>query len=171
MLGFLYKHRGAVESPIVEMRRPVRTSLALFHSRWYTLGIVVAMAGWGFHVGALALAPISLVQSVIAGGLVMLTVVAERLFKLPITRREWIGVALIAFGLAFLFPVVLVFLQLAGVLTSARLKAWRRPAIVAVFVVAAVITPSQDPYSLFALAGPMYLFYEASIVIGRLLRR
>ena len=77
----------------------------------------------------------------------------------------------LAFGVAFLFPVLLVFLQLAGVLTSRRLKAWRRPAIVAIFVVAAVITPSQDPYSLLAMAGPMYLFYEASIVIGRVLHK
>jgi hypothetical protein len=102
VLGFLYKHRGAVESPEVEMRRPVRTSLALFRSRWYVLGILVAMAGWGLHVGALALAPISLVQSVIAGGLVLLTVTADRLFAHEVTRREWIGVALAAVGLAFL---------------------------------------------------------------------
>ena len=84
------------------MRRPVRTSLALFRSPWYTLGIVVAMAGWGLHVGALALAPISLVQSVIAGGLVLLTVTADRLFAHQVTRREWIGVGLAALGLAFL---------------------------------------------------------------------
>jgi hypothetical protein len=102
VLGFLYKHRGAVESPEVEMRRPVRTSLALFRSRWYTLGILVAVAGWGLHVGALSLAPISLVQSVIAGGLVLLTVTADRLFAHEVTRREWIGVALAALGLAFL---------------------------------------------------------------------
>ena len=102
VLGFLYKHRGAVESPDVEMRRPVRTSLALFRSRWYTLGIVIAMGSWGFHVGALALAPISLVQSVIAGGLVLLTVTADRLFAHRVTRREWVGVGLAALGLAFL---------------------------------------------------------------------
>ena len=102
VLGFLYKHRGAVESPQVELRRPVRTSLALFRSPLYTLGIVVAMAGWGLHVGALALAPISLVQSVIAGGLVLLTVTADRLFAHQVTRREWIGVGLAALGLAFL---------------------------------------------------------------------
>ena len=53
-------------------------------------------------MGALALAPISLVQSVIAGGLVLLTVVADRLFGFTVTRREWIGVALTAAGLAFL---------------------------------------------------------------------
>ena len=102
VVGFLFKHRGAVESPPVEARRPVRTSLALFRSRWYTIGILIATASWGFHVAALALAPISLVQSVIAGGLVLLTVVADRLFGLHVTRREWIGVGLTAAGLAFL---------------------------------------------------------------------
>jgi hypothetical protein len=102
VLGFLYKHRGAVASPRVEMRRPVRTSLALFRNPWYVLGIVIALVGWGFHVGALALAPISLVQATIAGGLVLLTVTADRLFAHEVTRREWIGVALAALGLAFL---------------------------------------------------------------------
>jgi len=102
ILGFLYKHRGAVESPDVDPRRPISSSFALFRSRWYVIGILVAMGSWGFHVGALALAPISLVQSVIAGGLVLLTVVADRLFGFEVTRREWIGVALTAAGLAFL---------------------------------------------------------------------
>ena len=102
IVGFLYKHRGAVESAPVEWRRPFRSSLALFRSHWYVLGIVVALASWGFHVAALSLAPISLVQSVIAGGLVLLTVVADRLFGFTVTRREWIGVALTAAGLAFL---------------------------------------------------------------------
>lgn len=102
VLGFLYKHRGAIASPEVDMRRPLSTSLALFRNPWYTLGILVAMAGWGFHVGALALAPISLVQATIAGGLVLLTVTADRLFAHEVTRREWIGVALAALGLAFL---------------------------------------------------------------------
>jgi sec-independent protein translocase protein TatC len=76
-----------------------------------------------------------------------------------------------AFGVAFEFPILLVFLELARVLTSQKLRKWRRPAIVVIVTVAAVITPSQDPYSLFAMAIPMYLFYEASIVIGRLLKR
>ena len=102
IVGFLYKHRGAVESAPVEWRRPVRSSAALFKSRWYVLGIAVALGSWGFHVAALSLAPISLVQSVIAGGLVLLTVVADRLFGFTVTRREWVGVALTAAGLAFL---------------------------------------------------------------------
>src|SRR5918999_185937 len=91
IVGFLYKHRGAVESPPVEARRPVRTSLALFRSRWYTIGIFVATASWGFHVAALSLAPISIVQALIAGGLVFLTVAADRLFGHDVSRRERIG--------------------------------------------------------------------------------
>ena len=101
-VGFLLKYRGADESPAVTLRNPVKTSLALFSSRWYTIGIIVATASWGLHVAALSLAPISLVQSVIAGGLVLLTVVADRLFGHDVTRREWIGVAFTAAGLAFL---------------------------------------------------------------------
>jgi hypothetical protein len=102
IVGFLLKHRGAVQAPDVEWRRPLRSSLALFRSRAYTVGILVATGSWGFHVAALSLAPISLVQSVIAGGLVLLTVVADRLFGIPPTRREWVGVALTAVGLATL---------------------------------------------------------------------
>jgi uncharacterized membrane protein len=102
VVGFLLKHRGATASPEIEARRPVRTSLALFSSRDYTIGIIVATASWGLHVAALSLAPISLVQSVIAGGLVLLTVCADRIFNHHVSRREWIGVALTAAGLAFL---------------------------------------------------------------------
>jgi hypothetical protein len=102
IVGFLYKHRGSVEAPAVEFSRPVSSSVALFRSPWYTLGIVVAMGSWGLHVAALALAPISLVQSTIAGCLVFLTVVADRIFGHHVSRREWVGVALTAVGLAFL---------------------------------------------------------------------
>ena len=78
---------------------------------------------------------------------------------------------MLAFGLAFEFPVVLVFLQIARVITSKRLSSFRRPAVVIIVAAAAVITPSQDPYSLLAMAGPMYIFYELSIIIGKLLKR
>ena len=139
VLGFLYKHRGAIASPQVDMRKPLRTSFALFRNPWYTLGIVIAMAGWGFHVGALALAPISLVQATIAGGLVLLTVTADRLFAHEVTRREWIGVALAALGLAFLaatlgdtaddehsdYEVVRLVIYIVVVAGSACVVAWR----------------------------------------------
>jgi hypothetical protein len=100
--GFLYKFKGAREAPTVELRHPLRSTVELFRSPVYALGILIAFASWGVHVGALSLAPISLVQSVIAGGLVLLTVVADRLFGIEVTRRELIGVGLTAAGLAFL---------------------------------------------------------------------
>ncbi len=100
--GFLYKFRGAREAAVVDLRRPLHSSVELFRSPLYSLGILIALTSWGLHVGALALAPISLVQSVIAGGLVLLTVVADRCFGIAVTRREWICVGLTAAGLAFL---------------------------------------------------------------------
>ncbi len=82
-----------------------------------------------------------------------------------------VGLMIVAFGISFEFPVVLVFLLLARVITTAQLRHWRRYAAVLIVTFAAVITPSQDPYSLFAMAIPMYLFYEASILIGKVLKR
>jgi len=102
ILGFLFKQRGAAGAPAVEWRHPVRSTFALFANRWWTLGILVAMGAWVLHVAALALAPISVVQATIAGSLVLLTPVADKLFGFKVTKREWIGVALTATGLAFL---------------------------------------------------------------------
>jgi|SRR5579863_1422593 len=80
--------------------------------------------------------------------------------------------ALIAvFGFTFEFPVVLVGLELAGVVTPARLASWRRWAIVGLVALAAVITPSGDPLSMLVLAVPLYGFYELSILVGKLLLR
>jgi sec-independent protein translocase protein TatC len=89
----------------------------------------------------------------------------------PANYLSLIILLMVAFGVAFEFPVLLVFLELAGVLSPAQLSRWRRRAIVILFAVAAVITPSSDPFSMLALAIPMCLFYEASILIGKLLKR
>jgi len=99
-LGFLYKHRGACEAPRVDIRHPLRSARALYASRWFALGMVVATGGWALHVAALALAPLSVVQVVLAGGLVLLAVMADRLFGFTVGRRQWAGLALTAVGLA-----------------------------------------------------------------------
>lgn len=78
---------------------------------------------------------------------------------------------MIAFGAGFQFPIVLVFMQIVGIVKPQQLSQFRRFAIVIVFVIAAVITPSADPISLFALALPMVLFYEVSILVGRVVYR
>jgi drug/metabolite transporter (DMT)-like permease len=101
-LAFLFKHRGACAAPDVSMRRPVASAVGLFRSKWFTIGMLVAVGAWLFHVGALALAPLSLVQAVISGGLVMLTVLAERFFGFSVGNRQWLGVGLTALGLVLL---------------------------------------------------------------------
>src|SRR3954463_7873928 len=101
-VGFLLRHRGAVAAPEVHIRHPLRSAAGLFRSKWWSLGYVCAFFAYGFHVGALALAPLSIVQAGLAGGLVLLGVIAERFFGFRLGRREWIGVLLAAVGLAFL---------------------------------------------------------------------
>jgi sec-independent protein translocase protein TatC len=89
----------------------------------------------------------------------------------PTSYLSLIVLLMAAFGATFEFPVLLVCLQLVGVLTPAKLAAWRRRAIVVLVAAAALITPSSDPFSMLVLAIPMCLFYEAAIVIGKLMRR
>ncbi len=78
---------------------------------------------------------------------------------------------IIIFGIGFEFPVLLVALEMAGVVTPAQLSHYRRWAIVGIVTVAAVIVPSSDPFSMLALAIPLYLFYELAIVFGWLFNR
>src|SRR5436189_1697823 len=101
-LAFLWKHKGAVAAPDINMRHPLESAVALFRSRWWAIGFGVALFAWVLHVLALAMAPISLVQAVISGGLVFLAVLADRWFGFELGRREWMGVGLTALGLAFL---------------------------------------------------------------------
>lgn len=77
----------------------------------------------------------------------------------------------VAFGVAFEFPVLLVFLELVGVLSTAKLRKWRRFSILGIAIFAAIITPSSDPYTMLAMTIPMCLFYEAAIIIGRLMKK
>jgi drug/metabolite transporter (DMT)-like permease len=99
-VAFLFKQRGAVLAPAVRARHPLRSAVGLFRSRWFSLGWAVAAVAWGLHVGALALAPLSVVQAVLSGGLVFLAVFAERYFGFHLGRRQWAGLIVTAFGLA-----------------------------------------------------------------------
>jgi hypothetical protein len=101
-VGFLLKHRGACAAPDVSLRHPVASAVGLFRSKWFTIGMLVALFAWVLHVGALALAPLSIVQAVISGGLVFLTVMAERFFGCTVGNRQWAGVGLTALGLVLL---------------------------------------------------------------------
>jgi len=75
------------------------------------------------------------------------------------------------FGVVFLFPVVLVALEVVGLVSSRKLRKIRRPAIVGIAFLACVATPSNDPYSFLAMSIPLYLFYEMAIVVGRILKK
>ena len=89
----------------------------------------------------------------------------------PANYLRLIILLMVVFGVAFEFPVLLVALQVARVVTPARLASWRRWAIVLIFAFAAIVTPSSDPFSMLAMAVPMCLFYEGSILVGRILKR
>ena len=80
---------------------------------------------------------------------------------------SFVTLMLLAFGVSFEFPVLMIFLNIIGVTPTARLKQWRRSMFFALSVFAAVITPSQDPFTFLAMWVPMCLFYEISILFGR----
>jgi drug/metabolite transporter (DMT)-like permease len=101
-IGFLFKHRGACQAPAVDIRHPLRSAKQLYSSKLFAIGMLIASGAWVFHVAAMAVAPLSLVQSVLAGGVVLLAVMAERTFGLGISRRQWLGISLTAVGLMML---------------------------------------------------------------------
>lgn len=101
-LGFFYKYRGANSVARVDVRHPLRSGRALFSSKWFAIGMIVAAGSWVLHVAALALAPMSVVQVALAGGVVLIAVMADRMFGFKVGRRQWLGLWLTAAGLVML---------------------------------------------------------------------
>jgi multidrug transporter EmrE-like cation transporter len=101
-LGFLYKHRGACAAPAVDFKRPLWSAGQLFSSKLFSVGMVIACVSWIFHIGAMAMVPLSVVQAVLAGGVVLLAIMAERAFGLKIGPRQWMGLGMTAAGLVLL---------------------------------------------------------------------
>ncbi len=101
-LGFFYKYRGANSVAQVEVRHPLRSIRALFSSKWFAIGMIVATASWILHVAALALAPMSVVQVALAAGVVLIAVMADRMFGFKVGPRQWLGLWLMAAGLVLL---------------------------------------------------------------------
>lgn len=99
----------------------------------------------------------------------LLGVVGDSVIPLLTVNRyfAFLFAMVLVFGLAFEFPVLLLLLNRVGVLPAAKLRSWRRQAIFGVFLFAAVATPSQDPFTMSALAVPMCLFYELAVVLAR----
>ena len=105
-LGFFYKHRGACSVPKVDIRHPLQAGKNLWSSKWFAIGMLIAIGAWLFHVAAMAMAPLSVVQVVLAGGVVLIAVMADRMFGFTVGPRQWIGLTLTAVGLV-MFTVML----------------------------------------------------------------
>ena len=101
-LGSLLKHRGCQRVAAIDIRRPLHSARGLAGSRWFAAGWGLAALAWLIHVAALSMAPISLVQSVLAAGAVTLAVMSQGLFGERVARRQWLALLLGASGLALL---------------------------------------------------------------------
>ena len=101
-LAFLYKHRGCGTACTVDIRHPLRTAVSLWSQRWFAIGMGVGLVAWLLHVAAISLAPLSVVQAVLSGGLVLLAVMADRLFGFSIGPRQWWGLGMTCVGLILL---------------------------------------------------------------------
>jgi drug/metabolite transporter (DMT)-like permease len=101
-LGFFFKHRGACAAPSVDVRHPLRTARGLWGSKWFAIGMGVGSGGWALHVAAITLAPLSVVQVVLSGGVVLIAVMADRIFGFEVGKRQWLGLACTALGLVLL---------------------------------------------------------------------
>jgi drug/metabolite transporter (DMT)-like permease len=101
-LASLLKHRGCQDAASVSVSRPLSGLRDLASSRWFVAGWLLAGVGWLAHVAALSMAPISLVQAVLAGGAVTLAVLSQRLFGDKVERRQWLALIIGAAGLVLL---------------------------------------------------------------------
>ncbi len=145
--GYLCQHLTAAERPPVSIRRPLRTLGSMLSSGWWRIGLLLGVTGFLLHLAALALAPISLVQAFVAGGLALVVPIAARAFHHHLTRAERRAVPLMAASLAALalgisdptrhlhFDAAKLWLYLAGLIVLATLLAtavsgrFRHPAL------------------------------------------
>ncbi len=101
-LAFLYKHRGACSAVKVDIKHPLRTAISLWSQKWFAIGMLIGAGAWVMHVAAIAMAPLSVVQAVLSGGIVLLAVMADKMFGFSVGKRQWWGLACIAVGLILL---------------------------------------------------------------------
>jgi multidrug transporter EmrE-like cation transporter len=122
-LAFLYKHRGACTACTVDIRHPLRSAGSLWSQKWFAVGMGVGASAWIIHVAAISLAPLSVVQAVLSGGIVLLAIMAERMFGLKVGPRQWAGLAMTCVGLVLLVVTMPV--------TEGSHSAYSQPALIA----------------------------------------
>jgi drug/metabolite transporter (DMT)-like permease len=105
-LASLLKHRGCQRTEPIHFSKPLQAIRALAASRWFAAGWALAALAWLVHIAALSMAPISLVQAVLAGGAVTLAVMSQRLFGERVERRQWLALGLGGAGLVLLVLTV-----------------------------------------------------------------
>lgn len=100
--GNFLKHRGAGDAAVVDIRKPISTAVSLWKQPAFAIGMGVGFVAWALHVAAISIAPLSVVQVVLASGVVLIAVMADRIFGMKVGRRQWAGLALTTVGLGML---------------------------------------------------------------------
>lgn len=101
-IAFLLKQRGARAVSVVRLDRPLQGAKALLGSPWFALGMGASGLAWVLHLAALAVAPLSMVQAVLASGVIILALLGRFLLGWSISRRQWHGIVLTAGALSVL---------------------------------------------------------------------
>lgn len=105
-LASLFKHRGCHRVAPIRLQEPLRSARSLASSPWFAAGWGIAALAWLIHIAALSMAPISIVQAVLAGGAVTLAVIAQHAFGDAVEPRQWLALLLGGAGLALLVLTV-----------------------------------------------------------------
>ncbi len=101
-IAFLLKQHGARTANTVRLDRPLQGARALLGSPWFVLGMGASGVAWVLHLAALAVGPLSIVQAVLASGVIILALLGRFLFGWSISRRQWCGISLTAGALCVL---------------------------------------------------------------------
>jgi hypothetical protein len=149
--SYVLQHVGGRAAPPVTPRHPLRTLRGLLASRTWALGLLAGLAGWALHVGALAHAPLSLVQAFAAGGLGLVVLAGTRLLHEPLERGELAALALLLAALA-----LLALGAHAGRAPAATPTAWLLAYLGAGVALAAPLASRGGPRLLGCAAGVLY---------------
>lgn len=153
--SYLVQHAGVAGAPAVSLRHPLTTFRGLLASRMWVSGLGIGLAGWALHVGALAQAPLSLVQAFAAGGLALVVPAGARLLGERLSRSEGVAIGLMSAALVMLALGAAPVVSSAG-FSAAVMGAYLTAAVVAAAVLAIRAPGGHRPHALGAAAGILY---------------